>query len=143
MLETEGDFEFPRESAFESQHSGLLAAYLRTKSQIDALLVHFAQTLEWPELVPLERFFIAARLEFAWEVASMLGTAHQDSELISVPKTEKGRTPEVLEWLLIDVWPHGCARFLQKQKAAMQQGSALQTAETPIHFEPAHAECVA
>lgn len=108
--------EFPQESAFETQQSALLASYLATKAGVDAAVSAFAQTLEWPPLSAFEKFFVARRLDFAWEVASMLSTPHAGEALIPYPSPENCTTAELLEWLLIDVWPYGCSRFLQAQR---------------------------
>src|SRR5262249_25741994 len=116
--------EFPQESAFETQHNALLASYLRTKSDVDAAASAFAQTLDWPEMAPLVRFFIAARLEFAWEIASILNTGHEGEPLISYPTVTQFKTSDLLEWLLIEIWPYGCGRFLQNQKCLAEQAAA-------------------
>ena len=143
MLDPAGAFEIPLDSAFETRHSALLSYYLKTKSQVDAAVASFAQTLEWPELSPLEKFFVAARLDFAWEVVSILNTSQDREPLINYPSPERCTTAELIEWLLIDVWPYGCGRFLQAQKWAAEEGGAQrkQNSHSPA-FMP-NAKCMA
>jgi hypothetical protein len=109
---------FQQESPFETQYSALLGHYLKTKAQIDATARCFAQTLEWPEMSEVEKFFIAARLDFAWEIASILNTFHGQDSVILFPAPTHLKTPELIEWLLIDIWPYGCTHFFQKQRLA-------------------------
>jgi hypothetical protein len=135
--------EFPQETVFETQHSALLACYLRTKDEVDAAALTFAQTLEWPEMSPLVRFFMAARLEFAWEVASILGTGHEGEGLIQYPVGTQCKTCELLEWLLIDIWPYGCGRFLQSQRSVAEPAQTAVRMATPISPRLAKAECAA
>ena len=125
MLDPVGDLEIFPESPFESRQSALLGCYLRTKADVDAAVKVFAETLEWPELTPLERFFLGARLDFAWEIVSVLNTAPgEDGPLIGYPSPEKCATADLLRWLLIDIWPYGCGRFLQTQKWIAEQALA-------------------
>jgi hypothetical protein len=121
VLGTVAPPEFFRQSAFEALHSPLLAGYLETKSSVDAAIRQFAQRLEWPELSEVERFFIAARLEYAWEIVSVMNTSHDREQIIEFPSPEKSKTAEILEWLLIDIWPYGCGRFLQAQKRIAEE----------------------
>jgi hypothetical protein len=81
--------EFPEESAFETQQSALLASYLKTKPEVDAAVNTFAQALEWPPLTSLETFFLVARLDFAWEIVSILNT-DRDGELPIAYPTPSG-----------------------------------------------------
>jgi len=118
MLEPVGPIDSPQDSVFETQNSALLAYYLKTKAQVDSAIRHFARTFEWPEMTPLEKFFLAARLDFGWEVASILNTAHRGEILIGYPRPEKCSSADLLEWLLIDAWPYGCGRFLEVQMEA-------------------------
>jgi hypothetical protein len=115
-----------QEPAVEAQNGALLAAYLRTKPQVDAAVAAFAETLEWPELTPLEKTFVRARLDFAWEILSILNTSRDGEPLISYPSPEKSSTAELIEWLLIDIWPYGCGRFLQTHKMAAEQAQLEQ-----------------
>jgi hypothetical protein len=109
--------EFPQEGPFETQQSALLECYVRTKNDVDAAIRTFAETLEWPELTPLESHFLGARLDFALEILSVLDTVSPDEEsLIAYPPADRCTTAHLLRWLLIDIWPHGCGRFLQTQK---------------------------
>ena len=118
MLEPSGPMESPQVSVFENQSSALLASYLKTKSQVDAAVRYFAHTLEWPEMTHSEMFFVVARLDYAWEIASILNTTHHGEFLIGYPAPDKCNTATLLEWLLIDAWPYGCGRFLEAQMEA-------------------------
>ena len=140
LLDPGGILEFPQENAFESHHSALLGCYLRTKSAVDAAIHEFAETLEWPELSPLEKFFLVARLDFAWEMASILNTTPGDEPLIEYPAPERCSTAELLKWLLIDTWPYGCGRFLQAQKYLAEEGRLEQKRADPKVAPP---KCVA
>lgn len=137
--------EFPQESAFETQHSALLACYLKTKNSVDAAVRTFAETLEWPEMTHLERFFVLARLDFAWEIASILNTSRDQETFVAYPAPERRTTAELLEWLLIDIWPYGCGRFLQTQKWIAEQAPPARREREPVRVltEPAGIKCVA
>jgi len=143
LLECTEAPEFPQESAFETQHSALLSCYLQTKAEVEAAIRAFAQTLEWPELKPLEKFFLVGRLDFAWETASILNTSAKGEALIAYPCPEKCTTGELLEWLLIDIWPYGCGRFLQSQKWLAEQGLSGRKLPIRVAREPASVKCVA
>jgi hypothetical protein len=108
--------DFGPESAFDTQHGALLAHYLKTKAEVDASIRCFAQTLEWPQMSEVEKFFLAPRLDFAWEVSSLLNTFHEHQQVIMFPPPAVVKTPEVIEWLLIDIWPYGCGHFFQKHR---------------------------
>jgi hypothetical protein len=136
-------FEMAAESAFETQNSALLGNYLNTKSQVDAAITVFSQTLEWPELSPLEKFFIVARLDFAWEVVSILNTGREREPLISYPSADRCTTPELLRWLLIEIWPYGCGRFLQAQRWIAEQASASRSQDGRSLATMSNAKCVA
>lgn len=142
-LEITGPFEFPQESPFETQQSALLASYLKTKSHVDAVVSHFAETLEWPELSPLERYFVNARLEFAWEVVSIMNTARDGILPIEYPSAEKCRTSDLLEWLLVEIWPYGCGRFLQTQRSVGQPVLQARPTRNQERLERTATECVA
>src|ERR1051326_2208462 len=120
ILDSPSAPQFPQASAFETPQSALLGAYLNTKPHVEAAVSYFARTLDWPELTPLEKFFVVARFDFAWEVLSILNTAHDGDALIAFPALETTASCDVLEWLLLDIWPYGCGRFLQAQKAVTQ-----------------------
>lgn len=143
ILDPAAVLEFPQENAFESQHSALLACYLRTKSAVDAAITHFAQTLEWPEMSPVEKFFVLARLDFAWEVISIMNTSRDGESFINYPAPDRCTTAELLEWLLIDIWPYGCGRFLQAQKWIAEQGTVPRKQRPLLQPESAAAKCVA
>src|ERR1041385_4223986 len=116
-LDSPATLDFTPESPFETEQSALLGCYLRTKDDVDAAVKAFSETLEWPELGPMERYFLTARLDFAWEIVSVLNTTSgEDEPLIAFPAPERGTTAQLLRWLLIDIWPYGCGRFLQTQK---------------------------
>jgi hypothetical protein len=136
-------FEMPAESAFETQHSALLGNYLKTKSQVDAAITAFSERLDWPELTALEKFFVVARLDFAWEVVSILNTSRDREPLIHYPSPDRCTTPELLQWLLIDIWPYGCGRFLQAQRWVAEQISTEHRLETRPVGVMANAKCVA
>jgi hypothetical protein len=119
-IESGSSVDFFPESAFETEQSAILGCYLRTKSQVDTAISHFADTLQWPELNPQERFFIAARLDFAWEIVSILQTGHDGDPLIAYP-SETCETADLLRWLLIEIWPYACGRFLQAQRSTAEQ----------------------
>jgi hypothetical protein len=143
FLDPAAVMDFPQESAFETQQSALLASYLNTKAEVDAAISTFAQTLEWPPLTPLEKFFVAGRLDFAWEIASILNTSHEGETLITYPSPEKCTTAELLEWLLIEIWPYGCGRFLQAQRW-VSESFVPQSREALVEHEAAkHTSCVA
>ena len=142
-LESAVAVEFPQDSPFESQHSALLACYLRTKEQVDTAVHYFAQTLEWPELSPIERFFVVARLDFAWEIVSILNTGQSGDPLIAFPSPERSNTEGLLELLLLDIWPYGCGRFLQAQKWIAEQPSVPQMRPGVLRQETARVKCVA
>jgi hypothetical protein len=135
--------DFPPESAFEIPHSGLLASYLGTKADVDAAVMMFAQNLEWPEMKPLEKFFIVARLDFAWEIVSILTTARDGETLISYPSPDRCTTAELLQWLLIEIWPYGCGRFLQSQKWITEQPVIARKPHVTALPAVARAKCVA
>ena len=116
--------------------------YLRSKSEVDDAVCSFAQTFEWPEMSPLVKFFVAARLDFAWEIASVLNTGYEGEAVIAYPALDKCKTSELLEWLLIDIWPYGCGRFLQTQKWITEQAAPEKTICRP-HLESSKAKCVA
>jgi hypothetical protein len=140
FLDPVAGVQFQQETAFETQQSALLASYLSTKQSVDAAVMAFSETLEWPELSPSERFFLVARLDFAWEVLSILNTARDGELLIVYPSAESCTTAELLQWLLIDVWPYGCSRFLQAQKWA-EQSSSLNLRKLDTAFQ--RQKCVA
>ena len=117
LLDPGASSEFPEESPFETQQNELLAWYLRTKADVDVAVSAFAQTLEWPELKTIEKFFVRARLDFAWEVVSILNTQRDGDALIAYPCPDRCTTADLLEWLFVEIWPYGCARFLQNHKA--------------------------
>ena len=135
--------DFYEENAFETQHSALLASYLNTKADVDAAVTVFAQNLEWPELKPLEKFFIAARLDFAWEIASILNTARDGETLITYPSPDRCTTAELLQWLLIEIWPYGCGRFLQSQKWIAEQPITVRKPRVTALPAVVRAKCVA
>jgi hypothetical protein len=135
--------EFPQDTAFETQHSALLAAYLNAKSNVDDAIRHFAETLEWPEMTPLETFFVNARLDFAWEIASILNTSRDGNPFIAYPAPDTCNTSELLEWLLIDIWPYGCGRFLQAQKWIAEQAVVPQREPARSDQELSTVKCVA
>jgi hypothetical protein len=116
LLNTTATVEFPQESVFETQSSAFLASYLQTQSRVDAVVGYFARRLEWPETTLLEKCFILGRLDFAWEVASSLDSDNATIP-IACPDIDKSKTAELLEWLLVDVWPYGCSRFLATQNS--------------------------
>jgi hypothetical protein len=91
---------------------------------VDDAIRHFAQTLEWPEAMsPTVRFFVSARLDYAWEIASVLNTSHGGECVIAYPPADQVKPGEILEWLLIDVWPYGCGRFLQARRWGEEESS--------------------
>jgi len=142
MLESCATMDIPQESAFESRQSALLGCYLQSKAQVDAAAAHFAQTLEWPELSPLEKFFIMGRLDFAWEIVSILNTSRTGDALLMYPSPEKSTTSELLEWLLIDIWPYGCGRFLQAHKS-MAESEPVPMVRGPSQLVLSAFKCVA
>ncbi len=103
----------------------------------------FSHTLEWPELSSVERFFVAARLEFAWEILSVLNTARDGEALVEYPAPEHRTTAELLQWLLLDIWPSGCGRFLQTQKWKREQAAAHSSLHPCSVLEAGQATCVA
>ncbi len=103
----------------------------------------FSHTLEWPELSSLERFFVAARLEFAWEILSVLNTGKDGEALVGYPTPERCTTAELLQWLLLDIWPSGCGRFLQTQKWKREQAAASRALHPCSVLEAGQAACVA
>lgn len=143
LLDTSTVPDFLPENAFETQHSALLASYLRTKPNVDAVIISFAQTLEWPEMTPLERFFVNARLDFAWEIACVLNTTREGEMLIAYPASERSTTAQLLEWLLVEIWPYGCSRFLQSQRWQVEQTPIPRKQPTRGMPEVANASCVA
>jgi hypothetical protein len=116
--------ELSPQAEFEPQQSPLLASYLDTKAGVDSAIRHFSHTLEWPEMSELEKFFVAARLDYAWEITSVLNTCHDRDRVIDYPSAEKCKPSEILEWLLIDIWPYACGRFLQARKGTSEQAVA-------------------
>lgn len=132
-----------QDCAFETQHSALLAAYLKTKADVDAAVTMFAQTLEWPEMTPFEKLFVAARLDFAWEIASILNTARDGETLIPYPSPDRRTTAELLQWLLIEIWPYGCGRFLQAPKWIVEKPVTLRKPHVTTLPTVARAKCVA
>jgi hypothetical protein len=143
LLDSAAAPDFPRENAFETQHSALLASYLKAKPDVDAAVTVFSQTLEWPDMKPLEKFFVVARIDFAWEVASILNTARNGECLIAYPCPDTCSTAELLQWLLIEIWPYGCGKFLETQKWVTNQVRAARAAHTAPPHELAKAKCVA
>jgi hypothetical protein len=143
ILDSTGALDLYQDSAFETQHSALLGAYLKSKSAVDSAVRHFAQTLEWPELSSQERFFLIARLDFAWEIVSVLNTTHDGERLISFPSPERTKTSDILEGLLLEIWPYGCGRFLQTQKWIAEQAMAPQPMPARGQPDPVKVECVA
>jgi hypothetical protein len=143
LLETGASADYPQDSPFESQHSALLGAYLSTKAQVDRAVACFAHTLEWPEMTPLEKLFVVARLDFAWEVVSILNSPHQGRAMAGYPSADDASLSPMLEWLLVDIWPYGCGRFLNAQKLAIEQPSALPSLPLRLAPDLLKAECVA
>ena len=137
--------EFPQESAFETQHSALLACYLKTKNSVDAAARMFSRTLQWPEMTSLEKSFVVARLDFAWEIASILDTSRDCGPFVICSAPEGRSSAELLEWLLVDIWPFGCGRFLQTQKWNAEQAIPSGGDREPggVHADAPGIQCVA
>jgi hypothetical protein len=123
------DLPATRASVFANQQNQLLASYLDTKSSVDDAIRQFARSFEWPELSGIQRFFVAARLDYAWEIASVLNTCHDRSRIIDYPELDESKPSEILEWLLIDIWPYACGRFLQSRRQAAEQTANWRKAE--------------
>jgi hypothetical protein len=121
--------EFSPVSPFETRDSALLAAYLSSKAQVESAIREFARTRAWPALNDHERLFLAWRLNFAWEITSILHLLEAQYGVSSYPMTELMRPEEVIEWMLIDVWPYGCGHYLQRKRFAVPAVPALEQAE--------------
>jgi hypothetical protein len=143
QFEVAAGIDFPQESIFESEHSAMLAAYLKTKGPVEGAISYFAERLDWPELSPIEKFFVLARLDFAWEVVSILDSSHDGEPVVGYPSGSTRNSSDLLEWLLIDLWPFGCARFLHTQKMAVEQPNEIAPPPLSLPSELTKAECVA
>jgi hypothetical protein len=53
-------------------------------------------------MTPLEKFFVDARLEFAWKIASSLSSDHATVPMSACPAIDKCTTADLLERLLPD-----------------------------------------
>ncbi len=120
MLGCLTQLEFPQESPFESQYSALLAYYRKTQGRIDDAVRWFGWTREWPEMTELEKFFLAGRLDFACEVLESGVSAPETPVFAELPSGDGVTTADLLEWLLIKMWPTGAKKFLQNCRLQMR-----------------------